>query len=90
MLTATQVGGPAPGQLTPVLVEAKGRYPPEDVGGPSGYQRFVKAFSDPRHRDHKEMAEWYGGPFDPSVPDTATHQHEVSKLAKRWQPRKPR
>jgi hypothetical protein len=89
-LTATPVDGPAPGQLYPVLLEAERRCPPEDVGGASGYQHFLRAISDRKHRDHKEMVEWHGGPFDPSVPDTATHQLAVLNLAKRWQPRKPR
>jgi hypothetical protein len=88
-LTATPTDGPAPGQIYPVLLEAEGRCPPEDVGGPSGYQRFLRAIANPRHRDHQEMVEWYGEPFNPAVPDTAKHRREVLKLANRWQPRKP-
>lgn len=70
------------------MVEAEGRCPPEDVGGPLGYEHFLEAIADPGHPDHEELAEWHDEPFDPSVPDTDTHQPEVLKLAKRWQPRK--
>ena len=87
-LTAELTDGPLPGQLYPRLVEAEGRCPPEDVGGPPGYEHFLEAIADPGHPDHEELTEWHDGPFDPSVPDTDTYQLEVLKLAKRWQPRK--
>ena len=87
-LTAELTDGPLPGQLYPRLVEAEGRCPPEDVGGPPGYEHFLEAIADPGHPDHDELTEWHDEPFDPSVPDTDMHQFEVLKLAKRWQPRK--
>ena len=86
-LTAELTDGPLPGQLYPRLVEVEGRCPPEDVGGPPGYEHFLEAIADPGHPDHDELTEWHDEPFDPSVPDTDTHQLEVLKLAKRWQPR---
>ena len=39
--------------------------PPEDCGGPSGYEDFLEAISDPGHEDHRRMLEWVGGRFDP-------------------------
>ena len=44
----------------------------------------------PGHPDHNELTDWHDGPFDPSVPDTVTHQFEVLKLAKRWSDGYPR
>jgi len=38
--------------------------PPEDVGGPHGYQDFLEALLDPRHPEHREMVTWSGGDFD--------------------------
>ena len=38
---------PEPGTLYPRLVEAKGRCPPEDIGGPWGYAEFLEAIADP-------------------------------------------
>ena len=87
-LTAELTDDPLPGQPYPRPVEAEGRCPPEDVGGPPGYEHFFEAIADPGHPDHDELVEWHDGPFDPSVPDTDIHQLEVLKLAKRWQPRK--
>lgn len=40
--------------------------PPEDVGGPHGYARFLEAIADPKHDEHREMLDWVGGAFDAS------------------------
>ena len=39
----------------PRLVDAKGRCPPEDVGGPWGYAEYLDAMSDPTHTRHAEL-----------------------------------
>ena len=39
--------------------------PPDDVGGVPGYCDFVAAVLDPKHPEHDELLQWYGGPFDP-------------------------
>src|SRR5690242_19255324 len=36
-----------PGMAYPCLIEAAGRCPPEDVGGPWGYRDFLDAIADP-------------------------------------------
>jgi len=41
--------------------------PPEDVGGPYGYQEFLEAMAAPRHERHEEFMEWVGGSFDPEA-----------------------
>jgi len=46
-------------------VEGARARPPEDIGGPSGYQEFLEALLDPSHEDHKQMKRWAGGHFDP-------------------------
>lgn len=40
--------------------------PPEDVGGPSGYQEFLEVLSDCYHEEHAHMTRWCGGHFDPA------------------------
>src|SRR5207249_8405783 len=49
---------PEPGILYPRLIKAKGRCPPEDVGGPWGYAEFLEAIADPNHERHRELKEW--------------------------------
>jgi len=39
--------------------------PPEDSGGPGGYQMLVAALQDPKHPEHEDRREWIGRPFDP-------------------------
>lgn len=38
--------------------------PPEDVGGPPGYEAFLRAIADPGHDQHQDMLDWCGGGFD--------------------------
>jgi hypothetical protein len=40
------------------------RCPPEDVGGPHGYQEFLDAIFDPQHEEFDHYRQWAGGPFD--------------------------
>jgi hypothetical protein len=48
----------------PCCVAGARACPPEDCGGTGGYGDFLKAISDPKHEQHKEMLEWIGGPFN--------------------------
>lgn len=49
----------------PVCVAGEGACPPEDCGGIPGYFNFVEAMQDPKHPEHGDLKEWYGGDFDP-------------------------
>jgi Plasmid pRiA4b ORF-3-like protein len=73
-----------PGLAYPRLTEARGRCPPEDVGGPWGYADFLEAVTDPKHERHAEVAEWIGGTFDPDVVEAEEHARALAALAKRW------
>lgn len=77
-----------PGALYPRLVQASGRCPPEDIGGPWGYAEFLEAIGDPKHERHAEFKEWLSGDFDPSIVDASWLVEEIAALAKRWS-RKP-
>ena len=59
----------APDVTYPRLLEAHGRCPPEDCGGPDGYVHYLEAISDPDHEDHAEMVEWRGPGFEPEIVD---------------------
>lgn len=49
----------------PLCLKGKRACPPEDVGGPWGYENFLEAIGDPAHPEHNEFLEWVGGGFDP-------------------------
>ena len=78
-----------PGTAYPVLLDAEGRCPPEDSGGPWGYGDFLEAIEDPHHERHEELTEWYPADFDPNDTPIDELKAAVAALAKRWN-RKPR
>jgi hypothetical protein len=43
--------------------------PPEDCGGPPGYEHLLQVLRDPKHEEHEQMREWIGGDFDPEAFD---------------------
>lgn len=49
----------------PRCIAGRRRCPPEDCGGPWGYEEFLKAISDPKHEEHASTLEWVGGSYDP-------------------------
>ena len=53
----------------PRCVDGAGACPPEDCGGVAGYEEFLLAIRNPKHPDHKEMRQWFGGPFNPDAFD---------------------
>ena len=56
--------------------------PPEDVGGPYGYEDFLAAIRDPRHERHEDMLEWIGGPFDPTAFNLVETSAVVSRVTR--------
>lgn len=79
-----RITDPVPGIVYPRLIEAVGRCPPEDVGGPWGYSEFREAIADPNHEEHAERLEWVGGTFDPADTDAEALAQAVGKLARKW------
>ena len=41
------------------LIEAIGDCPPDDVGGESGYEEFLKVMADKNHPEHEDYCGWY-------------------------------
>jgi len=77
-----KITDPVPGEIYPRLTDLVGRCPPEDVGGAPGYEEFLTAMGDPQHPEHAHLKNWYGGDFNPNVPDSDELRLEVLKLAK--------
>ena len=75
------------GVIYPRLLEAKNRCPPEDVGGPWGYEHYLKAIGNPKHKDHKDLIAWRGAGFDPKTVDVQDITKEFAKLARKWAPK---
>ncbi|MBU2613863.1 plasmid pRiA4b ORF-3 family protein [Patescibacteria group bacterium] len=43
---------------TPKLLAGKGACPPEDCGGPGGYENLKTILADPKHKEYKDYEEW--------------------------------
>ncbi|RVI02724.1 serine recombinase [Sinorhizobium meliloti] len=66
----------------PFLLDAVGRCPPEDVGGPWGYEEFREALANKNHERHDELVEWWGSAdYDPTAIDAANLRNNVDALA---------
>jgi hypothetical protein len=83
-LTVEKVLAAEPGVGYPRCVSGRRACPPEDVGGPWGYDGFLEAMADPTHPEHEQYREWVGGPFDPAAFDLDEVNEELAVLA--WRP----
>jgi hypothetical protein len=77
------------GTTYPRLLAAHRACPPEDVGGPLGYENYLEAIADPDHEEHAELLEWRGPGFDPKFVDEDAIRRGLAKLAKRPRKRPP-
>jgi Plasmid pRiA4b ORF-3-like protein len=59
------------GRGTPHCVDGARACPPEDCGGPPGYEHLRAVLADPADPEHPELLEWVGGEFDPDAFDLA-------------------
>ncbi len=50
--------------LRPLCLDGARACPPEDCGGPPGYQELRAALADPRHPRHHELHRWLGKDWD--------------------------
>ena len=66
-------------QGRPVCLGGKRSGPPEDCGGPGGYQNFLAPIGNKKHKEHKQLLDWIGGSFDPEYFDL----NEVNSLLRK-------
>ena len=65
---------------SPSCLDGRRACPPEDVGGPHGYEDFITAMADPKHPEHEQMADWIGGDFDPEAFDSNAVNQALKRL----------
>lgn len=63
------------GKQYPLCIKGKRACPPEDCGGPWGYQNLLEILADSEHEEHADMKSWVTsmkeGPFNPEEFDPA-------------------
>ncbi len=70
----------APEVRYPYLVSAEGRCPPADIGGPIGYETYLRTIADPASINHEDMLEFDAPDFDPHAVDEAALRANLSSL----------
>jgi len=81
-ITFEKLSNSEPSIAYPVCVAGERACPPENSGGPLGYQLFVEAMGDPNHESHEQYREWFFGEFDAEKFDPA--EVEFDDPLARW------
>lgn len=55
----------------PIVLDGARACPPEDVGGPPGYDELLRVLSNPKNKEYASMREWAPEGFDPAAFDVA-------------------
>ncbi len=66
-ITLEAVSEPDPEVAYPRVLEGARGCPPEDCGGPFGYDRLFDVLNDPKHKEYEAMREWIGPNFNPEA-----------------------
>jgi hypothetical protein len=82
LIEKTPPKGPAVAAF-PACVAGKRSCPPEDCGGPFGYDDLLMVLKDPAHPDHAEQAEWIGADFDPEAFSVAAADAALGEVFRR-------
>lgn len=59
------------GPVAPQVLDGARACPPEDCGGPWGYEHLLEVLADPSHEEHNTMSQWAGVEFDSEAFDVA-------------------
>jgi hypothetical protein len=65
------------GTTVPACIGGRRACPPEDCGGPWGYEHLLEALADPIHPEHRDLTDWLGAPFDPEAFNPADFVHRL-------------
>jgi hypothetical protein len=69
-ITLESIGPAVKGVRYPRCTAGERRCPPEDVGGPDGYARFLAELRSSSEERRRELEEWTGVAFDPELFDS--------------------
>lgn len=75
-----KIDPPDPAFVSPECLAGERACPPEDCGGPGGYENFLEAIRDRHHLEHEDLLAWAGGRFDPEAFDLAAVNRRLRRL----------
>jgi len=78
-----EISEPEPNVFYPVCIGGERAFPPEDVGGVSGYEDFLEIIHDPEHEEHDYMVSWSDG-LNPEMFDLRSVNRELRRHAQHW------
>jgi hypothetical protein len=64
----------------PLCLDGARSGPPEDCGGPPGYEHLLKVLKKPKHREHARLREWVGDDCDPEAFDLAAVNRMLGRV----------
>lgn len=65
LIKLEEVLDPDPRVTYPICIAGARACPPEDSGGPGGYQDLLEILASPKHPEHDDRLSWLGGLYDP-------------------------
>lgn len=68
----------------PVCLAGKGECPPEDCGGPWGYENLKAILADPSHEEYEDMKEWLGFEDDDEWDAHYFDKEMINEILKDW------
>lgn len=71
---------PDPGVRFPACIGGERACPPEDCGGPRGYQELMAVLADPAHEEYEELKQWAPADFDPAEFDEAAANQRLHSV----------
>lgn len=66
-----------------ICVDGARACPPEDCGGPGGYEELIAALADREHEEHAASKRWVGRGFDPEKLDLLAINRRLASLSSR-------
>jgi hypothetical protein len=67
-------------KIYPACSAGEGACPPEDCGGPSGFEQLKELLAGPPSPEQDEMLEWAGDDYDPARFDLAEANGAVAAV----------
>lgn len=72
-----EIQEPVPNEIYPKCIAGERACPPEDCGGPPGYEHLLRLLGNRNDPEYEHLREWVGATFDPGMFDVS---------ARRWLP----